>query len=228
MKNTLLVIACAALLTVGAAPRRQAAGAAVPITGLLTFSGKGTDGRTFSINQQVTLTVTDAAPVPVPVPQPGGVTITSVVKASGAVITSAAGGEIVFIKGSGFGAGGVVKLAGQAAAVLDWQPFTISVKLPAVTTSQAGSVMVAPAGLTPANSAFSFTIVGAAPVPVPVPVPTPAGLRQWPADSGVLWKRNVAGYWLPYQPPYPWALPSKAGIPYPHPRVPPWSVERAP
>lgn len=235
MKNTLLVIACLSLLCVGAKPRRTPR-AAAPVVIPVTGTALGSDGRQYSFSGTLNLTVGDApAPIPTPLPPPPipgpGVSVDRVTDASGANITAASGGSLVWIRGFGMGSAGIVKVAGQACSVIDWQPWAISCKTPIVSTSQTGPVMVAPLGINPATSSFTFTLVGTpgptpvpdptptpTPTPTPIPGPTPMPLPQpngsveWPPGTLAYWRQDALGFYRPVQPPYPWALPGKIGI----------------
>lgn len=196
MKNALLAIACAALLTLGAAPRRKAPGAAP------TLTIRDATGLTVTLTPPLTITTSEVQPPPPP--PPSGVVITSVVAASGLPITSAAGGSLLWIKGSGFAAGGVVKVAGQAAAVIDWQNWAIEVKLPVVTSSQTGPVIVAPTGTNPGQSSFAFTILGST---LPPPPPPPPGQRvEFPKNSGWFWVDGMIPGWAPHGPTSNWSV----------------------
>lgn len=162
-----------------------------------TLTIKDATGLTVTLTPPLTITSAETVPVPIPTPTPTptpnpAISIERVREASGAIITSAAGSSIVFIQGSGFGSGGVVKIANQACAVIDYLPYQIAVKLPVVTLTQTGPVVVAPVGLTPASSTFSFAILAVAPVPgpTPTPLPPPPSKRvsvEWPAGSGQIW-----------------------------------------
>lgn len=190
MKNALLVGACLSLLALGAAPRRRAPGASS------TLTIKDATGLTVTLTPPLTITGAETVPTPLPtptpIPGPGAVVISSVVLASGAPITQSAGGSIVFVKGSGFGAGGTIKIANQVCAVIDWQPWMVTCKTPVVNLTQTGPVIVSPTGINSGVSSFSFSILAVAPVPgpTPTPLPPPPSKRvsvEWPAGSHQMW-----------------------------------------
>jgi hypothetical protein len=244
MKNSLLGLCCLLALTVGAAPRvSRPPRAPMPVQIPVTGQALGADGRTYSFSGVVTLNVGEAplptptpTPTPTPVPIPGpGVSVDRVTDASGASITSSAGGSIIYIRGSGMGAGGIVKVAGQACSVIDYAPWQVVVKLPVVATNQAGPVMVAPTGLQPATSGFAFTIIASvnpAPVPTPTPTPTPVPtptptptpqplppLVEWPPGSGLFSSEGHLPFGRHFGPTGSW---SQKRDTYPPPFFPPY------
>ena len=194
--------------------------APLPVQLPITGQALGADGRQYQISGTVTLTVGE---LPLPQPQPGGVVVEMVIDAGGSSITQAPGGTLVGIRGAGFGAGGIVKIAGQAAAVLDWNPTSILAKLPVLDAAVSGPIVVAPTGVTAGQSAFAFTVLsGPAPNPIPGPTPNPTPGTEWPAGSGVHWQQDRDGYYQPLGG-YPWWLPGHSGVDYPVGHFPPWA-----
>lgn len=208
------------------APPHGSPHAPLPVQIPVTGQALGADGRTYAFSGTLNLTVSEA---PIPIPQPSAVVVMLVIDATGNSVTRAAGGTLVGIRGTGFGAGGTVKVAGQAAAVLDWGPTSILAKLPVVAAAVSGPVVVAPTGVTAGSSAFGFEIeAGAAPNPVPGPTPGPQPVGdEWPGGSGVHWKPDASGYYQPVGA-YPWWLPGHPGGDYPFGLFPPWATSVGP
>ncbi len=129
----------------------------VPITG----QAETADGFKVAISGSMTinLTVTEPTPTPPPVPGPG-ISVDRVTDANGATVTSAVGGSIVYLKGSGMGEGGTAIIAGMPVVVMEWAPWQIACRLPIPRAATTGRVTVMPTGMETATAKFSFTITG--------------------------------------------------------------------
>lgn len=133
----------------------------VPVTG----QAESPDGVKISVagNFTFNLTQLDPAPTPTPapIPVPGpGISIDRVTDAAGATITSAVGGSVVYIRGSGMGAGGVASIAGKPLTVQEWEPWMVVCRLPVVPVTVTGTVLVVPTAAPQGVSKFMFTITG--------------------------------------------------------------------
>lgn len=192
--NAILTSLCLGLLWV-AAVHSATAPTITTVTVPITGKALGADSTVYEVSGTALLTITSSGSV---IPPTGS--ITGVTDPNGAALAQAMGGAVIFIKGLGLGASGTARVAGQAAAVLDWQPTYVKVKLPVVGQSQAGKVELQTSATNIITSTFSFAILGSAPPPPP-PVPGPVpGQVEFPAGSGWLWKEGRVPGWAPHGP----------------------------
>jgi hypothetical protein len=93
----------------------------------------------------------------------GGGAITRITDATGAALTTVAGGGTLIVGGSGFGTFGTATVAGLPATVVSWTPSLVTLKAPtagSATGTAAGPVVLKPGDAAAVTSAVTVTLTG--------------------------------------------------------------------